>query len=436
MNGVDRLLGILRRRGLLSGKEIRTELDISQPTLSRLVSDAGPRVRRFGRSVATRYALAREISGLGERAPVFRVDEDGRPTEHGVLHFLAGGGCWLERSSGVGQEFTDLPPFVQDMRPQGFMGRGFPTLYPELRLPGRIVDWNDDHELVALAMRGEDCVGNLIIGDESLTRFLARQIGPRTRLDYSGLASGVLADQPGSSAGGEQPKFAVNTGDRHLLVKFASGDGAVADRWRDLLASEHLALEVLRGAGVAAPRSEWFDQGGTRFLEVERFDRVGRRGRRGLISLNALNCHHLGVDPDDWSRAGQRLLVEPTVNLDAADAGRMIWLDTFGDLIGNTDRHYGNISFFAEEARTLSLSVAPVYDMLPMVLAPTATSLVDRRFVPRPPTALNLRIWDEVATCASDYWARLCDEDRLSANFRRIAAGCRDTLARLIDEYS
>jgi hypothetical protein len=60
------------------------------------------------------------------------------------------------------------------MRPQGYIGRGFPALHPELRLPGRITDWNDDHQLIALALRGEDCVGNLIIGEESLNRLLAQ----------------------------------------------------------------------------------------------------------------------------------------------------------------------------------------------------------------------------------------------------------------------
>ena len=123
----------------------------------------------------------REIAGLGRHSPVFRVDERGHPNRHGVLHFLAGGGCWLERESGDGQSFPGLPPFVEDMRPQGYIGRSFPAVYPELRLPGRIRDWSDDHQLIALAMRGEDCVGDLIIGEESLNRFLAGQPEPHTQ---------------------------------------------------------------------------------------------------------------------------------------------------------------------------------------------------------------------------------------------------------------
>lgn len=436
MERVERLLGILGRRGILRGEEIQRELEISQPVMSRLIRQAGSRVSRFGRSVATRYALPREVAGLGRSCPVYRVDERGHPNQHGVLHLLAGGGSWLERDSGDGQLFSGLPPFVEDMRPQGYIGRGFPTLYPELRLPGRISDWSDDHRLIALAMRGEDCVGNLIIGEESLNHFLAGQPQPRARDDYPALACGALAGQPGSSAGGEHPKFAVYSEDRHLLVKFAGGDGAAADRWRDLLVCEHIALQVLREAGLPASDSEWFDLGGSRYLEVDRFDRVGRQGRRGVISLFAINCHYIGDDFDNWSRARQRILDEPALRIEARHADRLIWLDTFGDLIGNTDRHFGNVCFFAEEARELTLTLTPVYDMLPMVFAPKDANLVERPFTPQPPTALNLHLWGDVAKHALWYWDRLCTNDGLSLVFRQICTGCRDTLARLIAQRS
>lgn len=436
MEKLDRLLMVLRRGGLLRGEEIQRELGISQPVMSRLMREAGHRVCRFGRSVATRYALSREIVGIGRNPPVFRVDESGHPNRHGVLHLLSGGGCWFERESGHGQEFPGLPPFVEDMRPQGYIGRGFPTLYPELKLPERIRDWNDDHQLISLALRGEDCVGDLIIGEESLDRFLACQPRPRSRADFPSLATGALAGQPGSSAGGEHPKFAVYFEGRHVLVKFASGDGAAADRWRDLLVCEHLALKVLRDAGIPVPQSEWFDLDGIRYLQVDRFDRIGSRGRRGVISLFAVNGHYLGYDPENWSRASQHILNEPDLSMTTEHADQMIWLDTFGDLIGNGDRHFGNFCFFAEEARRLTLTPTPVYDMLPMILAPTGATLVERRFTPRPPTALNFHLWHEAANHAIKYWSCLHEEAGLSFGFQRISRECRDTLARLIEERS
>jgi hypothetical protein len=122
--------------------------------------------------------------------------------------------------------------------------------------------------------------------------------------------------------------------------------------------------------------------------------------------------------------------------LAAEHADRMIWLDTFGELIGNTDRHYGNFCFFAEEARTLALTPTPVYDMLPMVFAPADANLVERAFAPGPPTALNLHLWHDAANHALEYWSRLGHADGLSIGFRQLATGCRDTLARLIGERS
>lgn len=432
MEKLESLIRILSRGGFWRGEEIQRELGISQPVMSRLVREAGPRICRFGRSVATRYALPREIAGVGRQAPVFRVDEQGHPTRHGVLHFLARDGYWLERESAEGQAFSGLPSFVEDMRPQGYIGRCFPAYYPELKLPGRISDWNEDHQLIALSLRGEDCVGNLIIGEESLGRFFTQKPKPCGRDEYPRRAAGVLSGQPGSSAGGEHPKFAVYSGGRHVIVKFASGDGAAADRWRDLLICEHIALEVLGEAGFPIPHSEWFDLDGIRFLQVERFDRVGRQGRRGVISLFALNNRYLGDYPDSWSRASRRILEEPSLSLSAEDADRIIWLDSFGDLIGNTDRHHGNLTFFAEEARELTLTLAPVYDMLPMLFAPAGTDVVEKPFTPGPPSALNLHVWHEVARHTQEYWARLCDENRLGASFRRIAGECRKKLDRLV----
>ena len=121
MERLDRLIRALGKGGLWSAAAIQRELGISQPALSRLMRDAGSRIGRFGRSVATRYALLHEVAGLGSRVPLFRVNESGSPHPHGILHLLAGGECWLERESGNAQLFPGLPPFVEDMRPQGYI---------------------------------------------------------------------------------------------------------------------------------------------------------------------------------------------------------------------------------------------------------------------------------------------------------------------------
>jgi HipA-like C-terminal domain len=441
MASVEQLLAVLGRQVEVRASELVSRLGVSQQTVSRLITAAGERVCRMGRARATRYALTRALPVLGTRVPVHQVDERGDIRQYGVLHLLASGSHWLERADGVGKRFEGLPPFAADMSPQGYIGRSFTTRHPELSLPPSITYWSDDHRLIALARRGEDCVGDLILGDESLNRFLAETPRPAHRGDYPELLRTSLSGQPGSSAGGEQPKFAAYSEGRHVLVKFADRDeGAASRRWRDLLVCESFALEAIRQAGHQAASASPLLIDGYRFLEVERFDRMGVRGRKALVSLRAIDNEYFG-DPDSWTKAAWRLLKAGFI--DAEDARRMRWLDTFGQLIGNTDRHFGNLSFFVEEPGFLlkdpglfakgarPLRLAPVYDMLPMVFAPEGASVVERPFVPRPPTVDTLDVWPHAARSAVAYWSRLVDSDELSGEFRERCARCRDAVEEL-----
>jgi hypothetical protein len=110
----------------------------------------------------------------------------------------------------------------------------------------------------------------------------------------------------------------------------------------------------------------------------------------------------------------------------------MRWLDSFGQLIGNSDRHFGNLSFFVEGESRFRL--APVYDMLPMLFAPVGTDIVERRFEPAPPTADNLDVWPQAARCAVTYWSRLGASDELSGEFRQLALRCRDAVEALASQ--
>jgi hypothetical protein len=435
MASVEQLLGLLNRQVEARGSELASQLGVSQPTLSRLLAAAGERVCRMGRARATRYALTRSIESLGSRIPVHQVDAEGGIHPFGVLHLLGNGHHWLEGEHGAGRRFEGLPPFAADMSPQGYIGRSFKQRHPELELPSSIAHWSDDHRLVALARRGEDCTGNFILGEESLTRFLAEPPRPVHRSGYFELARHSLMGQPGSSAGGEQPKFAVYSEGRHVLVKFAVKDeGAAARRWMDLLVCERIALQAVRAAEIPSASATLLDTEPCRFLEVERFDRIGRLGRRALVSLGAMDDEYFGYR-DTWTNAARRLLEAKFI--EPEDARRMRWLDTFGQLIGNTDQHFGNLSFFVEESadfvkEVVKLRLAPVYDMLPMVFAPRGTTVVEVRFEPRPPTAHNLDVWHHAARCALAYWNQLVDSAELSDEFRVLCVRCRDDVERLL----
>lgn len=431
----DRLITLLRR-GPATAQALAAQLGISQPTFSRLVRSV-PGVVPLGRARARRYALARDVRGLGHAFPVHVISEAGQMVPWGTLHALHGG-MWLERADGgEGGLFVDLPYFVQDMRPQGFIGRAFPARHADLGLPAQISRWSSDDVLVALARRGEDCVGNLVLGEESLARYLAARAAPvaamtsRQRAEhYPALADAASAGGlPGSSAGGEHPKFTatVRKGKRlrRVLVKYSPPlETPAARRWADLLRAEHAALALLNARGIAAAETELIEAGNRVFLEVERFDRVGEHGRRGLVSLAAIDGEFFGRE-DHWAAAAGRL--EAAGMIATEEARRLRWLTVFGRQIGNTDMHFGNVSFFPAGRGRFEL--APAYDMLPMLFAPTERGeLVARPFTPATPSAELLPVWIDACTAALAFWDAMTNDAGSSAAFRRAARACFDAL--------
>jgi hypothetical protein len=410
----------LARHGVRTAAQLRDELHLSPATLSRHVRAAQGRVVRLGRARAARYALPRAPAGLPSLLPVFRVPPDGRPQPVARLQLLATGGTWVETPAG-GHLHEGLPPVLVDMAPAGYLGRSFPRQHAELRLPSRPADWSDDHRLVALARRGEDLPGDLVVGEESVERLIASEPRPCTLGDYPELAELSARGGAGPSAAGEFPKFAAFRDGVHRLVKFTPGDGSPTDlRWRDLLVCEALALEVLAEAGISASKAELIDVGARRHLDVVRFDRVGARGRRGVLTLAPLDDDLFG-QRDSWSAAALRL--QEARLLTPVDARRVRLLDAFGACIANGDRHFGNLAFFADGLQAApKLALAPVYDMLPMNLAPNAGTVPP--FAPgRPrPRAAWLDVWDEAVALSERFWRRVAGDPRVGADVRRDAA--------------
>ena len=416
--------------GLAKAADLRARLGVSPQTLGRLLEGAGEEVIRIGRARATQYARTRHVESLGRRVPVVQVNEQGAIAPRGQLRLLWGRRTWWEREDqSKSRLFEGLPPALADMTPQGYLGRGFATRHAEeLRLPQRVTDWSDDHCLIALARRGEDCVGNLLLGEESLSRFFKYQATEVRSEQFPELARQSASGDVGSFAGGERPKFGAFVEGRQVLVKFASeARTAAAIRWRDLVWCEWRSLETLRVAGVEAAPARCLDIDGWRFLEVERFDRVGLSGRRAALSLMALANEELG-SIDSWSAAAPQLRHRPFL-LSETDARRLRWLDVFGHLIGNTDRHFGNVSFLANDDGGLRL--APAYDMLPMILAPSGEDLPARPVDFSPPSASNLDVWPDAARWATSYWQALSANPELQHGVRAFAAASVEAIAEL-----
>lgn len=412
MSAVSTELG----RGVLSAADLRKRLDISPATLMRAVREEGADVVTIGQGRATRYGLRQTWATLNaSRFPMFRVLESGAARLAGELVTLtARQTVWMPG----GTVSDGLPIELADARPSGFLGRHFAATHADLRLPARLMDWSDHHILLALSRRGEDAPGNLIVGDESFARWQALDIPLRTRNDYPQLAEATIAGHPpGSSAGGERPKFGAFVDGRHVLVKFAARGGAgdvVARRWCDLLVLEALALSVVASRGVPAAQTSIIDTDSHCFLESERFDRVGIRGRLAVLSLAAVQD-----DPaDPWARAA--VLLRDAGRLSREDARRLQWLDAFGALIANTDRHPYNVIFFADGA---TLRLAPAFDQVSMFYAPTADGQVlPRAFAPPHATADTLDVWDDARAAAREFWQRASDDARVSDDVRALSA--------------
>ncbi len=476
---LDALRRLLRRAPPPTAKVLADALGASQPTVSRALAALGDEVLRLGKARQARYALARPLGTtgtVGARWPLYRIDADGRAQALGELAAAGAEGYVLRPGDDrplpalMHDEFAlgwydGLPWFLDDLRPQGFLGRAFARrVAPTLHLHDDPTRWSGDQVALALLAHGHDGPGDLVLGDTALQRALAGVVEPRDAITpdaratrYPELAQAALQGEAiGSSAGGEQPKFTVtlhdapraragaspaarrarvtsehrstaSSGWRACIVKFSDRRSTPAGRrWADLLICESLAAAVLRDHGIDAARCDIVEAADRVFLEVERFDRTPTLGRRGLASLRALDAAFFGHGAIDWWRFAPQLERDGWITRD--DAHRLRVLGLFGALIGNTDMHLGNVSLVLRDERPLAL--APVYDMLPMRFAPTAGGeVVARDFVVTVPTPDILDAWREAARIAGVFWAQVQDEpSSISRGFRVIA---KDALRRI-----
>ena len=367
--------------GPKSVTQISKEIGLSQASVTRALAGMGGEVIKFGQKKSSKYLLRDQSRGFSD-IPVYCVDLKGLVKEMGVLSPVRSEGYLFTKVDGGQKYFDGLPWWLFDMRPQGYMGRAFASKHVlELGLPDSVNQWSDSNSLHALLQFGVDVVGNLLLGSKVRNQFIEmkepQSIEAHKKAEiYSEFAIQVANGQSGPSAGGEQPKFTAfvqtDVGLGHVIVKFnektESQFSQVSQRWRDLLLAEHLALTTLASSGVPAAKSKIVEGNGQRFLELKRFDRVGMNGRCPLVSLTALDAEFVGAAPQIWPVIVKSLVKQGVVSQKALELTELLW--AFGQLIGNTDMHNGNLSFMSEENCPLELS--PVYDMVPMTFAPTS----------------------------------------------------------------
>lgn len=444
------LEALLRQGGTYTNADIGRVLGASQPTVSRALAALGDRVARVGRGRATRYALHRDIARAGHSWPLYRIDADGRAEHLGDLSALHREGFYFAASrslpafvhgdfaSGL---FPGLPWFMDDQRPQGFLGRAFAQrIAAEIGAPTDLQRWQTDDVLLGIVLHGHDLPGDLVLGESALQRALQHMLSfdgtlqpaERDHRFAEQAEASLRGENVGSSAAGEQPKFLAKLreadGVREVIVKFSErGDSPAGRRWGDLLHCECIAAAVLRAHDQPTTRTEVLEADGRVFLESTRFDRTPQRGRHGFVSLAALDSAFHGHGSIDWWRYATQLQREGWI--DATSARRLRVLGWFGVLIGNSDMHLGNAGLILGANRPLEL--APAYDMLPMMFRPASTGeVVEREFAITLPTPEQQGDWSDAAVAALDFWGRVVESADVSAQFRLIAAQARETVAR------
>ncbi len=411
------------RHGPIKVKQLTEYLGVSQPSVSRDLKALGDEVVRIGSGPSIQYALRDAFRGFSF-APIYRITEEGKVTPLGKLIPVHPDGYVMEQTDGVCLHSDGLPWWLFDMRPQGYLGRAYASTYSaELGLSSNPEVWTDTDVIRALLAHGHDAVGNLLIGEQAKNQFLEMPlptpVAPATT--YPSLALAVSSGEvPGSSAGGEQPKFCTYSERGHVLVKFTDlADNPISERWRDLLQAEYLALKLL---GVDA---EVFDFGGQRFLEIPRFDRVGPLGRIGIFSLKSLEAEFVGRAREHWPILVNELVKKGHVHPNAAIDTARLW--AFGTLIGNTDMHHGNLSFISGHGRPYHL--APAYDMLPMGFAPKSGGGIVNTL--RPALLLEVvstEIWQEALDIAEKFFTLASSCSCFSDNFSPCLAALRSHL--------
>lgn len=426
----EQLRTLLAQGGIRTAQQLQTATGKSQPSISLALAKLGTTVCKLGAARSTRYALTQDILGLPAQQTLTWTTPEGYPQTFGNLYFLHTGQVYVRSLQGADWLSApgQLPWFLHPLRPQGFLGRQLIRLRPDF--PADPDTWRIEQVLYMAVNHAGDPPGALQLGD-TMGRLVpeAPEYGPSQAAHFDNLAQAISQTLPAaSSAGGEQPKFLteIDTPDgqhQHLIVKFSPQRGTpFGERWHDLLHLEHLALTVLGENGVAVAASRIVESGERTYLVSERFDRIGMEGKRHVVPASAVHEAFVPATRQHWVATCEALAAQK--RLSQAQVNTVASAYLFGQAIGNTDMHFGNLSFFVDDLVQATLAPTPVYDMLPMMWRPGVHGgELDTR--PVPPAiqpagygalAAHVRTW------VTTYWERAADLPALSPALRTASA--------------
>jgi len=408
--------------GPRTSKEIQALLGLSQASVSRAVRD-DPRVIRLPGMKPYSYAATRSAFGLDDKLPISNIDTHGNAVPGAVLrpltprayvvNLLSGSSRLLAGVDGHGV-FDGLPYYMDDARPQGFLGRLVAQKLSEQsdEFSPEPDDWTEEQVGRYLASNGDDLPGDFVFGISMLNRLRTKPF-VQSRADYASIADFTLEGfAGGSSAGGEQQKFTafISATESHVIVKFTpSYDDITSRRWRDILITEYHALTVLSEFGFTAAQTQLSEHSGRYFLESKRFDRLGWSGRSSMISLRTIDAEYVGSG-GSWVEVFTDLYEQELVS--RFDLNQVSELSVFGRLINNTDMHLGNLSVAMDGDR---FSLLPVYDMCSMGFAPKGSEVTQFDFkLPE----FQEPVSNNVVLAATEFWSRVEGDERTSEGLK------------------
>ncbi|MCG8428018.1 MAG: type II toxin-antitoxin system HipA family toxin YjjJ [Chromatiales bacterium] len=415
-------------QGPATSKELQAMTGLSQSMVSRQLRGMGDSIISIRRGRSPHYAMTRNAFGGDDKLPLVMVDADGNNTTVAFIRPLAHGGFFVQPLTDLppvllGEEgdglYDDLPFFLDDLRPQGFLGRQIAKALSSQSddFPSDPRYWNTNHVGRYLMSNGDDLPGNFKFGHQAYLRVKRAPIAV-VEDDYPNLANSVMGGTiPGSSAGGEQPKFTAYCGTHpaHVIVKFSpAGNDPVAQRWRDILITEFHAAETIRNQNLPAAKTRLIEKEERLFLESQRFDRVGEHGRLPMLSLHAIDAEFTELG-SSWPQVMSALYDKDLISESHLHNAEILWC--FGRLINNTDMHLGNLSLGMDGN---ALQILPVYDMCSMGFAPKSGEILPYNFQPPAPTVINLanEHLTIVRKMAYDFWERVMSDNRISDDFK------------------
>jgi hypothetical protein len=136
-----------------------------------------------------------------------------------------------------------------------------------------------------------------------------------------------------------------------------------------------------------------------------------------MATFSALDCD-LGLMDQNWTAIARELgrLGERS----GEDITIVEILDLFGALIGNTDKHHGNIAVSWTFERKHQLLDA--YDMLPMLYRPNFHGeIVEREWLPAYIGKMELRHLSKCYDMALQFWGNVINDPRISEDFKGVA---------------